>query len=41
MVIGGSVGSQAGKHLPTDLLEQGLGVVFAFVAVVVLVTTFP
>jgi len=40
VVIGGSAGSRAGKYLPSDLMEQGLGVVFAFVAIVVLVTTF-
>lgn len=40
VLVGGTVGTRVGKHVPSDLMETGLGVVFGFVGVVVLVTTF-
>jgi len=36
VVVGGTVGSRVGKYLPSDLLEVGLGVVFAAVGGLVL-----
>jgi uncharacterized membrane protein YfcA len=40
VLVGGSLGTRVGKHVPNDLMETGLGVVFALVGVVVFVTTF-
>ena len=40
VLVGGTVGTRVGKHVPSDLMETGLGVVFGSVGVVVLVTTF-
>nr|WP_276591899.1 TSUP family transporter [Halorutilus salinus] len=40
VLVGGTVGTRVGKHVPSDVMEMGLGVVFGFVGVVVLVTTF-
>jgi uncharacterized membrane protein YfcA len=36
VLVGGTVGSRAGKFLPADRMETGLGVVFGAVGVVVL-----
>ena len=38
VVIGGTVGTRVGKYVPSDLMEAGLGVVFAIVGVIVLAT---
>jgi uncharacterized membrane protein YfcA len=38
VLIGGTIGTRVGKHLPSDLMEAGLGVVFAIVGVIVLAT---
>jgi len=40
VLIGGTGGTHVGKYIPSDLMETGLGVVFATVGVIVLVTTF-
>jgi len=40
VLVGGTVGTRVGKHVPSELMETGLGVVFGVVGVVVLVTTF-
>jgi len=40
VVVGGTVGTRVGKYLPSEVMETGLGVVFALVGVVVLVTEF-
>jgi len=40
VLVGGTVGTHVGKYVPSDLMETGLGVVFGFVGVLVLVTTF-
>jgi uncharacterized membrane protein YfcA len=36
VVLGGTIGSRVGKHLPSDLMEVALGVVFALVGALVL-----
>jgi len=36
VLIGGTIGTRVAKHVPSDLMEQALGVVFAVVGVVVL-----
>ena len=38
VVIGGTVGTRVGKYVPSDLMETGLGVVFAIVGIIVLAT---
>ena len=38
VVIGGTIGTRVGKYVPSDLMETGLGVVFAIVGVIVLAT---
>lgn len=38
VLIGGTVGTRVGKHLPSDLMETGLGVVFGIVGLIVLAT---
>ncbi|MUV88539.1 TSUP family transporter [Halapricum sp. CBA1109] len=40
VVVGGTVGTRAGKYVPSELMETGLGVVFALVGLVVLGTEF-
>lgn len=40
VLIGGTVGTRAGKYVPTDCMEMGLGIVFALVGRLVLVTEF-
>jgi len=40
VVIGGTIGTRIGKYVPSELMETGLGVVFGFVGLVVLVTEF-
>jgi len=40
VLVGGTVGTRAGKYVPGDLMEIGLGLVFALVGLVVLVTEF-
>jgi hypothetical protein len=40
VLVGGTVGTRAGKYVPSDLMEIGLGIVFALVGLVVLVTEF-
>jgi len=40
VVIGGTIGTRVGKHVPSELMESGLGVVFGLVGLVVLVTEF-
>jgi uncharacterized membrane protein YfcA len=35
-VIGGTIGTRAGKYVPSEIMEPALGVVFAVVGVVVL-----
>jgi uncharacterized membrane protein YfcA len=40
VVLGGTVGTRAGKYVPSELMETGLGVVFGLVGLVVLVTGF-
>lgn len=40
VVIGGTIGTRVGKYVPSDLMEVGLGVVFALVGLVVLLTEF-
>jgi hypothetical protein len=36
--IGGTIGTRVGTYLPSDLMEAALGVVFAIVGLIVLVT---
>jgi len=36
VLIGGTIGTRAGKHVPSEIMEPALGVVFAVVGVVVL-----
>ena len=36
VLVGGSVGTRIGKYLPSELMETGLGVVFALVGAIVL-----
>ena len=36
VLVGGTVGTHVGKHVPSDLMETGLGVVFALVGLLVL-----
>jgi uncharacterized membrane protein YfcA len=36
VLVGSTIGSRVGKYVPSDLMEFGLGVVFALVGVVVL-----
>ncbi len=36
VVIGGTIGTRVSKHVPSDLMEFGLGVVFGFVGLLVL-----
>jgi uncharacterized membrane protein YfcA len=36
VLIGGTIGTRVGKYVPSDLMELGLGVIFAFVGVLVL-----
>lgn len=36
VLVGGQIGTRVGKHLPSDLMETGLGVVFAVVGALVL-----
>jgi len=38
VLVGGTIGTKVGKYLPSDLMETGLGVVFAIVGVIVLAT---
>jgi len=40
VLVGGTVGTRVGKYVPSDLMEAGLGVIFALVGILVLVTTF-
>jgi len=40
VVIGGTIGTRIGKHVPSELMETGLGIVFGLVGLVVLVTEF-
>jgi len=40
VVVGGTVGTRVGKHVPSELMETGLGIVFGLVGLVVLVTEF-
>ena len=40
VLVGGTIGARVGKHVPSELMERGLGVVFALVGGIVLVTTF-
>lgn len=40
VLVGGTVGARVGKHVPSGLMERGLGVVFGIVGGIVLVTTF-
>ena len=40
VLVGGTVGTRVGKHVPSEIMETGLGVVFGVVGVIVLVTTF-
>jgi len=35
VVVGGTIGTRVGKYLPSDLMEMGLGIVFAAVGAVV------
>ncbi|TQQ82751.1 sulfite exporter TauE/SafE family protein [Halonotius terrestris] len=36
VLVGGTVGTHVGKHLPSELMESGLGVVFGIVGLIVL-----
>jgi len=36
VVIGGTVGTRVGKHVPSEIMEPALGVVFAVVGAIVL-----
>lgn len=36
VLIGGTIGTRIGKCLPSDLMETGLGAVFAIVGAIVL-----
>ena len=36
VLIGGTIGTRVGKYVPSDLMELGLGVIFALVGVLVL-----
>ncbi|MFB6293277.1 MAG: sulfite exporter TauE/SafE family protein [Halonotius sp.] len=38
VVVGGTIGTRVGKYVPSDLMETGLGVVFAIVGGIVLAT---
>lgn len=38
VLIGGTIGTRVGKHLPSELIETGLGVVFGTVDLTVLAT---
>jgi uncharacterized membrane protein YfcA len=40
VLVGGTVGTRISRHVPADLMEIGLGVVFALVGAFVLVTEF-
>lgn len=40
VLIGGTFGTRVSKHVPSDLMEAGLGVVFTLVGLLVLVTEF-
>ena len=39
VIVGGTIGARVGKHVPSRLMERGLGVVFGIVGGI-LVTTF-
>ncbi len=39
VIVGGTIGARVGKHVPSRLIERGLGVVFGIVGGI-LVTTF-
>jgi hypothetical protein len=36
VLVGGSIGTRVGKHVPSELMEPALGVVFAGVGLLVL-----
>ena len=36
VLVGGTIGTRVGKYVPSDLMEVGLGVVFAVVGGIVL-----
>ena len=38
VLIGGTIGTRVGKHLPSDVMESALGVVFGIVGLIVLLT---
>jgi len=38
VLIGGTIGTRIGKYVPSEIMEPALGVVFAFVGVIVLAT---
>ena len=40
VIVGGTIGTRAGKYVPSELMETGLGVVFGLVGLIVLVTEF-
>jgi len=40
VLIGGTIGTRVGKYLPSELMETGLGFVFALVGLIVLSTEF-
>jgi uncharacterized membrane protein YfcA len=40
VVVGGTIGTRAGKYVPSELMETGLGVVFGVVGLIVLATEF-
>jgi len=40
VLAGGTAGARVGKHVPSGLMERGLGIVFGIVGGIVLVTTF-
>ena len=40
VVIGGTVGTRVGKHVPSEVMEPALGVVFSIVGVIVLASEF-
>ncbi len=40
VLIGSTIGSRVGKHLPAQTMEKGLGVVFGGVGILVLVLEF-
>jgi uncharacterized membrane protein YfcA len=40
VLVGGTLGTRVGKHVPSELMETGLGVVFGLVGLVVLGTEF-